>query len=401
MFSVNVLVRVRSENGWVRVPVRKTPKGKFIWDNTTRGRYYLEWYEDGKRKRRSVGTRPAEILEARRRKILELKGRAAEAGRRVEPSHSEEENPVPLTATTEAYLNHVKLNHKLNTYRRYRSVLDNFRDYFAGKKYLNEISRGDIIEYRDFRATRVNSPVTLNSETTMIRAFLYWCVQYKGLRENPAAKIKPRKVVEKPPEVYSDEEIERMLQATDPTEGAILLTLLYTGLREQELCYLTWNDLDFRKKVLHVTAKSEDSFTPKTWEERDIEMSDRLVEASKTLPRTSRWVFPTVRGKRHAHVYKIIERVAERSKVTGAHPHKFRSTFLTRLLQSGCDIANVQALAGHRDIKTTQRYLGVSTELRREAVNRLHYPETKPKSPETDHGRKEKGPLRGLHRERL
>jgi site-specific recombinase XerD len=26
---------------------------------------------------------------------------------------------------------------------------------------------------------------------------------------------------------------------------------------------------------------------------------------------------------------------------------KFRSTFLTRLLQSGCDIANVQALAGH------------------------------------------------------
>jgi hypothetical protein len=33
------------------------------------------------------------------------------------------------------------------------------------------------------------------------------------------------------------------------------------------------------------------------------------------------------------------------------------------------------ALAGHKSIKTTQRYLGVSTELRREAVNRLHFPE--------------------------
>ena len=91
-------------------------------------------------------------------------------------------------------------------------------------------------------------------------------------------------------------------------------------------------------------------------------------------PRTSRWVFPTVTGKKHAHSYKIIERAAKRAKVKGAHPHKFRSTFLTRLLQSGCDIANVQALAGHASIKSTQRYIGVSTELRRQALNRLTYP---------------------------
>jgi integrase/recombinase XerD len=84
-----------------------------------------------------------------------------------------------------------------------------------------------------------------------------------------------------------------------------------------------------------------------------------------------------VSGKRHAHIYKIVERVADAAGVAGAHPHKFRATFLSRLLQSGCDIANVQALAGHKSIKTTQRYLDVSTELRREAVNRLNFPEAK------------------------
>ncbi|HEV2172891.1 MAG TPA: site-specific integrase, partial [Nitrospira sp.] len=78
---------------------------------------------------------------------------------------------------------------------------------------------------------------------------------------------------------------------------------------------------------------------------------------------TSRWVYPTTRGKRQAHVYKIVERVARPAKVRNTRPHKFRATFLTRLLQSGCDIANVQALAGHRNIKTTQRYLGVSNQL--------------------------------------
>jgi site-specific recombinase XerD len=379
MFSVNLVLRVRSDKGWVRIPVRRTPQVKFIWDNHEHGVYYLEWYEDGKRKRQAVGLRPAEILDARRRKILELKGRAIENGRTIQPGVSED-SPVPLAATVDTYLNHLRINQKLNTYCRYRSVRDNFRQYFASKKYLNEISRGAILEYRDFRATLVASPVTLNSEITMIRAFFYWCVHYKGLRENPAAKIKPRKVVERPPEVYSDKDIAKLLGAADPVEQAVLLTLLYTGLREQELCHLAWDDVDFKKKVLRVTAKPAEKFTPKTWEERDIEMSDRLIQSLNLLPRKARWVFPTVGGKRHAHVYKIVEQVAETAEIQGAHPHKFRATFLTRLLQFGCDIANVQALAGHRNIKTTQRYLGVSTALRREAVNRLDFPEPAPKS---------------------
>lgn len=384
MFKVNVLVYERTDDGWKFRPVRKTPKGKLIWDKSDGGLYYLDWHEDGKRKRETAGVQPSEVLDARRRKILELKGRAIEKGRTVQPAVSED-SPVPLATTVDTYLNHLKVNQKLNTYRRYRSVLDSFRQYFASKKYLNEISRGDILEYRDSRATLVASAVTLNSEITMIRAFLYWCIQFKGLRENPAAKMKPRKVVEKPPEVYGDNEIAKLLGAADAEEQAVLLALLYTGLREQELCHLTWDDVDFKKKLLRVTAKPEEKFTPKTWEERDIEMSDRLIQALSLLPHRARWVFPTVGGKRHAHVYKIVERVAENAEVKGAHPHKFRATFLTRLLQSGCDIANVQALAGHRNIKTTQRYLGVSTALRREAVNRLAFPAPATKDEKASH----------------
>ena len=224
MFRVNVLVYERTDDGWKFRPVRKTPKGKPIWDKSEGGVYYLEWHEDGKRKRETAGVQPSEVLDARRRKILELKGRAIEKGRTVQPAVSED-SPVPLAATVDTYLNHLKVNQKLNTYRRYRSVLDNFRQYFASKKYLNEISRGDILDYRDFRATLVASAVTLNSEITMLRAFLYWCIQFKGLRENPAAKIKPRKVVEKPPEVYSDKEIADLLGAANPVEQAVLLAL--------------------------------------------------------------------------------------------------------------------------------------------------------------------------------
>src|SRR5437660_5894009 len=233
MYRVNLLLYTRGENGWKFQPVRKTPRGKFVWDRNDNGAYYLEWYEDGKRKRKPAGIRPAEVLEARRRKILELKGRGIELGRMVAPGASDEETPVALTQTIESYLNHLKINQKLNTYRRYRSVLANFRDYFSSKKYLNEISRAGILEYRDFRATKVDSPVTLNTEITMIRAFLYWCVEFRNLKENPAAKIKPRQVLQKPPSVYTDEEVTQMLQKADSVEQALILTCCSTGMREQ------------------------------------------------------------------------------------------------------------------------------------------------------------------------
>jgi site-specific recombinase XerC len=123
---------------------------------------------------------------------------------------------------------------------------------------LNEICN-EILEYRDFRATRVRSPATLNAEVTIIRAFLYWCVEFKSLKENPAAKIKPRQVLQKPANVSSDEEVILMLPKANAVEQALLLTHRYTGMHEQEICSLAW-DRDLKKKLLRVSTKSEYGF---------------------------------------------------------------------------------------------------------------------------------------------
>src|SRR5437667_2839417 len=110
MYQVNVLLYARGEDGWKFLPVRKDPRGKFLWDNAEKGVYYLEWYEDKKRKRQRAGIRPSEILEARRRKIFELKGKATDGGRSIRYAPTGEDSPVPITATTESFLNHVKVN---------------------------------------------------------------------------------------------------------------------------------------------------------------------------------------------------------------------------------------------------------------------------------------------------
>jgi integrase len=117
------------------------------------------------------------------------------------------------------------------------------------------------------------------------------------LRENPAAKIKPRQVLQKSPEVFDDQEVAGLLRHAGEVERAVLLCLFFSGMREQEICHLGWEDVDFRKKLLHVSAKPDVGFTPKTWEERTIEMSDQLSDTLRNRRRNPGGSFPQSAAK--------------------------------------------------------------------------------------------------------
>ena len=82
-------------------------------------------------------------------------------------------------------------------------------------------------------------------------------------------------------------------------------------------------------------------------------------------------MFPTATGGRQTHLLRRLKKLAEAAGVADATLHKFRHTYATRLLESGCDIVTVQKLMGHSDIETTRQYLNPDEDLKRQAVNRL------------------------------
>ena len=55
-----------------------------------------------------------------------------------------------------------------------------------------------------------------------------------------------------------------------------------TGLREGETQHVVWSDIDFPNHVVRVTAKPKLGFTPKTWEEREVPIPDRLYDSLRT-----------------------------------------------------------------------------------------------------------------------
>jgi len=193
--------------------------------------------------------------------------------------------------------------------------------------------------------------------------------------ENPCARFKPLKdqsaKARKKPPTYTKDELGRIFNACKEGEKTIFATLLLTGLREQELYFLSWQDVNLSSGTIKVNPKPKEGFSPKDYEERVIPIPVGLVKRLKNLPRVTEWVFPNTQGRRTSHLLRRLKDIATKAKVENATLHKFRHTYATRLLESGADIVTVQCLLGHSDIETTRQYLNPDEDLKRKAVNRL------------------------------
>ena len=76
--------------------------------------------------------------------------------------------------------------------------------------------------------------------------------------------------------------------------------------------------------------------------------------------------------------YKILRKHLAQAGVEDLRPHDFRRTLIGDLLQAKVDLYTVQQMAGHVSPLTTVRYDCCGDEARREAVEYLHFPYTRP-----------------------
>mgnify|MGYP000582180630 CR=1 FL=1 len=91
---------------------------------------------------------------------------------------------------------------------------------------------------------------------------------------------------------------------------------------------------------------------------------------SATKPAHSDFLFHTQKAKRFSanSATQHLQRLYERAGIDGATSHSGRRTFITELAAKGVSVRVLAALAGHRSIQTTQRYIDVNDEMMRNAV---------------------------------
>lgn len=313
------------------------------------GNYYLR-LSAGKGSWRKIGPKAADA--ARAAEVEEMLLSAKAMGIPVK----EPEGPsLLLSPSLWAFLQDYELSQRSESYNLMKQTLEEF-EKFVKKQDVASITRIDLLKYKQWLINRGRSPRTAGNKMLRVNQFLRSVMKLepgKGL-----VTVKDAKYVETEPEIFTQDELDKFFAACTEFQLCVFKTFLMSGLRKQELENLEWDDINWTAGTLKVCAKP--GFSPKTWEERTIEVPSDLLGLlceRKDTTIKGNYVFGTRNGNKYTHAWDDCQEIAKKAGVKGAHPHRFRATYATRLLQAGVDLKTVQKLLGHKNLESTMRYL--------------------------------------------
>jgi site-specific recombinase XerD len=207
------------------------------------------------------------------------------------------------------------------------------------------------------------SPNTVIQSLAALR-FFYVQVLKRGwsVAETPY----PKKVLHLP-QVLSQEEVARLIDAAEfPFHRILLMTLYATGARRAEVAHLKISDIDSQRMVIHIRGG-------KGRKDRDVMLSPKLLDALRVYWRGLKrkptdWLFPGNRWHTASHpvstkvLWHACQQAAERAGLEHKriHPHTLRHYFATHLLEAGADLRTIQTPLGHHDLEETTIYLHLS-----------------------------------------
>jgi integrase/recombinase XerD len=212
-----------------------------------------------------------------------------------------------------------------------------------------------------------------------MKSFFGFLMESGQIKENPSDQIEAPRLPRRIPQYLDQEEVERLLAATDNTtlEGkrdAAMLELLYAaGLRVSELVGLGIYRVDLEMGCVTVMGKgSKERVVP-----IGIPASKSIMQYLENVrsrllgPMRSEALFVTRRGRpmtRQAF-WKIVKKAANAAGIRKEiSPHTLRHSFATHLVQNDADLRWVQIMLGHADISTTEIY----THVARHRLKQLH-----------------------------
>lgn len=272
-----------------------------------------------------------------------------------------------------------------NSLASYRCDLEAFTAFLRRQRKSFDVARRE--EIRGFLAELYHRGLSARSvarHLVSLRNLFRFLQKERRIRTDPTAEIQAPKLGTDLPHYLSIEEVDRLLEAPDPSTSAglrdkAMLELLYaTGMRVSELVSLRSEDLDLNLGLLRCRGKGG--------KERLIPVGKAALKAVESYLRGRResfvkkpgvpYLFLNNRGGPLSRVgfWKILGRCGRRAGIViGLTPHVIRHSFATHLLERGADLRSLQLMLGHSDISTTQKYTHVLTE-RLKQVYHMHHP---------------------------
>jgi integrase/recombinase XerC len=211
---------------------------------------------------------------------------------------------------------------------------------------------------------RGQSPRSIQRRLSALRSFCKFLLREGVLSANPGVDVQAPKAGKRLPATLDVDQMQHLLSfRSDDTlevQDLAIMELFYSsGLRLSELTGLDLPDLDLRDRTVRVLGKGSRTRVLPVGRHAVAALTRWLAERPTLASPNQPALFVSTRGGRLA-ARTVQRRVAAWAKRRGLpihlHPHMFRHSFATHLLESSQDLRGVQELLGHASIATTQIY---------------------------------------------
>lgn len=240
-------------------------------------------------------------------------------------------------------------------------------------KPLYEVTTYDLRYYLAcYKEKRKVSNRTLDGIRRCFSSFFGWLSAEGLIGRNPCialSQIKYTKVVKKP---YTAPEMERLRQSCTSIRDLALVDFLYaSGCRVSEVIRLNRTDINFSTNDAIVLGKGS--------KERVIYLTPvalmHLQDYLKSRQDNNPCLFASIKAPHNrltkSGIETCLKKLGAKAGIDNVHPHRYRRTLATNLLDRGANIQDVAAILGHADLKTTQVYCYISQQNVRASYNKF------------------------------
>lgn len=257
------------------------------------------------------------------------------------------------------------VNRQDNTLRQYTREIYNMLN-FVGKRAEDITGMNPRYYYGVMREQRGIKMSTMQTRLHYLSSFWDFLITEELVHSNPVKKVgllKLEKTIKKP---FSAVELEALrVNCTELRDRTLVEFLYSTGVRVSELVSLNVGDIEMGEQELIVYGKGSKerktylTDSAKFYLRRYLRTRDQTELADKPL-------FVTL-DKPHdrltvAGVQHTLRQLGKRAKVENTHPHRFRRTIATDLLNRGMPIEQVKEFLGHEKLDATMIYCSVREE---------------------------------------
>ena len=254
------------------------------------------------------------------------------------------------------------------TLESYRNGINHHVLPTLGSRLVGSITPDDLVRWHQAQRRSGAAAWTIHARWVPLRALLGYAARTGKIPANPADLLtrRERPKTGRPKNRFLNAaEIEALVSSATGVAAVAIPILLFAGLRVSELLGLTWQEIDFERREIHVRFQMsrQGKRVPLKTEsgKRDVILMDEVAHRLRKHRLAAKFsadhdlviVNGVGRTLAYPKLRKAFASAREAARLVDVTPHTCRHTFASILIDQGRNVEFVSQQLGHSSTKTT------------------------------------------------